>query len=511
MSGICFNEDDSHFYFSRTKSSVLSQQAAEDFIRQYAGSQIEQMLFCIGGMRPVYDSKVIEPVWTGYSLLEDEVENTNIESGMDIVELRKKLRIQNAYARNYGKPPIYHEFLTLCRKYKISPWISVRMNDLHGARYDGLHGHSFFWGEHPEFRRAEYRIKRKDNGEVEYTDDISRALDFSNPEVRDHKFRLLEEILELFDIDGLELDWMRHGYHFRPGYEEEGAKILTEYLEDIRNLIHIWEERRGHKICLGVRVPSRPQTALQLGMDAVTWARKKLVDQIVITPFFYSIETDMPIELWKQLLSGTDVTLAAGVEMFIRAYPETPLYQMNSPETVRGAAISLLDRGADKIYLFNYLDNGEVPIDDPTGERDRYAPIIWEVGEIDTMKNKLRRHVLTYADTWAPGEPEARKLPTVCTAKGWQEFRIPIGPEPMEQQTVQIALGIEEEDKVKTLEVRLNGNLCTYTGLANFGTPGPEKLWCFTVPKNAAHRGYNVIEIYPNETVTVQWAEIAIF
>src|SRR6185312_12509062 len=100
-------------------------------------------------------------------------------------------------------------------------------------------------------------------------------------------------------------------YHFRPGRESEGALILTQFTAEVRQLLNEWEEKRGHAIRLGARVPSQPQTALGLGMDAVTWATQGLLDMLVITPFLYA-ETDLPIELWKQLLRGTRVTLAAG-------------------------------------------------------------------------------------------------------------------------------------------------------------------------------------------------------
>jgi hypothetical protein len=75
------------------------------------------------------------------------------------------------------------------------------------------------------------------------------------------------------------------------------------------------------------------------------------VFSLVITPFWATIETDMPVEIWKQLLDGTDVMLAAGLEFLIRAFSDSKLFQTNSLETVRGAAISYLARGVDRIYF----------------------------------------------------------------------------------------------------------------------------------------------------------------
>ena len=271
---------------------------------------------------------------------------------------------------------------------------------------------------------------------------------------------LIRELAERYDFDGLELDRMRFGFHFRPGHEAEGAwGLLTEFTAEVRNLLDGWQKRRGHRIRLGARVPSRPQTAVGLGMDAVTWAERGLVDMLVITPFWASIEPDMPVELWKHLLRGSHVTLAAGLELNVRPNTDIPPIT-NSLETVRGAAATLLDRGADRIYLFNYMDS-ETAMPD----LENYPTLLREVGSPDTLAGKERRHIVTFADTWAPGEPPAQTLPAKCGPKRWNAFRVPTGPKPVTGRAV-ARLGIQgaAEAEVKTWEVRVNGELCTFVG-----------------------------------------------
>jgi hypothetical protein len=67
-----------------------------------------------------------------------------------------------------------------------------------------------------------------------------------------------------------------------------------------------------------------------LGYDVVNWARRELIDLLVVTPFWASAETDMPIELWRKILNGTSVLIAAGLEVLLRAYPESKQFQTNS-------------------------------------------------------------------------------------------------------------------------------------------------------------------------------------
>ena len=72
--------------------------------------------------------------------------------------------------------------------------------------------HSTFWLAHPEY----WRVPGSTSG---WTD---RAFDYAIPAVREHHMAFVRELLARYDADGLELDWMRFGYHFKPGHEEEG-------------------------------------------------------------------------------------------------------------------------------------------------------------------------------------------------------------------------------------------------------------------------------------------------
>jgi hypothetical protein len=500
MGGITFNEDNSHFYMTRDSKS-MDEEGMEKLVEQYAGSQVCEIMFNVNAMRTSYESKVWDKIWDGYN--PDEGVNQLLFKGLPEDRQQFKSWVHNAWKVSRNGFNIYQKWIELSRIYGISPWISMRMNDVHNVDDESLFIHSDYWKEHPELRRVDYRFN-------ELTD---RAFDYGKKEVRDHHFKLIEEIAELYDMDGLELDWMRHGYHFRPGFEGEGINILTGFMTEVRHLLDKWESKRGHGIKLGVRVPSRPQTSLGLGMDAVTWAREGLIDMLVVTPFWETIETDMPMELWKQLLHGSNVILAAGLEILMRPYPESELRICNSLETVRGAAISLLDRGADRIYLFNYMDYGDIEESMPKEEKiDNYPALFKEIGSIDTMLGKPRIHVLTYPDTWAPGETKATALPAVCEEGKYYEFRIHIGPKP-EKAQVNVIFGMNSDIPVEagTCEVRLNGMKCLYSGRIELDSPKPaENVYSFTVCDEAAHGGYNLVEILPGKSLEIKWLEISI-
>ena len=490
--GISLNEDDSHYFYTRA-GRRLDAEEVDSWVDQYAGTQVKELMLCPNCMRTSYASQVWDPIWRGYdpSGPDDQPLLASLPPE-DRANARKW--IHTAWQLHQDGIDVYERWIDRCRKWGISPWISMRMNDIHYVNDERCYIHSEFWRENPQFRRVSYRF-------AEWPD---RAFDYGRPEVREYHLKLIRELAARYDFDGLELDWMRFGFHFRPGYEGEGAEILTGFNAEVRRLLDDWEQKRGHKIRLGARVPSRPATALGLGMDAVTWARRGLVDMLVITPFWASAETDMPIEIWLQLLEGAGVTLAAGLEVLLRAYPESPLFQTNSLETVRGAAASMLDRGAERIYLFNYMDS-QTAIED----LENYPTLLREIGSLKTLRGKPRRHVLTYADTWAPGEPRAVPLPVACKPGQWTAFRIHTGPKPNLGEVI-AALGVEGEAAVEseTMEARVNGELCTHMRPIDLPKPRPDlPAYGFSVPLAAMHRGYNLIEVTTRKELKFGWVE----
>jgi SSS family solute:Na+ symporter len=166
---------------------------------------------------------------------------------------------------------------------------------------------------------------------------------------------------------------------------------------------------------------------------------------------------------------------------------------------------SMLDRGADRIYLFNYMDDG-------AGGPPHYQALLREIGNLETLAGKPRRHVLTYADTWAPGEPRAYPLPARCSAGGWAAFRIHTGPRPRSGEAI-AALGIVGDTLVEkqTLQVRVNGELCRFTGPCDLPQPKPDfKVHGFAVPLAQMNRGYNLIEVTPRKEVTFGWVEFSV-
>lgn len=473
---LCLNEDNSHYFFTRAGEKLDAEKVAS-FVDQYAGTQVREILFSPNSQRTSFASKVWDPIWKGYD-----------PGGPDDQPLLRSTAPEaRAGARKWlhtawqlaeqGIDP-YKLWIGRARRHGLKPWVSMRMNDLHNVDDPQSYMHSTFWREHPEYRRVPWR-------EADWRD---RAFDYAYVAVREYHFALVREYCERYDFDGLELDWMRFGFHLRPGHELNDGPLITEFVRRTRRLLDEWEKRRGHRIALGVRVPSRPQTAVDLGLDGALWAREGLIQMLVVTPFWASIETDMPLELWRRL-AGDRVTLAAGLELLLRPYHAYRPLGYNTLETVRGAAASLLARGADRIYLFNYMDSQTAMPD-----LQNYPALLRECGELATLAGKRRRHVITYSDTYAPGEPQGAQLPRALGEKEWASFRVHVGPA-LHSATLRMQI-----EGATLSSVRLNGEPCA-------ARPAEEKFQCWQCP--APINGLAVIDVQAERGGRVHWVEIA--
>ena len=323
FSGFIINEDDSHFFMSR-EPEQMSLEGLNAFVDQYAGTKVTHLFLCPNAQKASYRSDVWSAIW--------DMEPNQVEPKDDPVATRW---MANAKLLNERGLDPYKIWIARCREKSISPWLSMRMNDVHNVDNVNSYIHAKFWIDHPDYWRVP--------GGAGWTD---RAFDYAIPEVRDHHMKFIRELLDRYDPDGLELDWMRFGYHFKPGQEAEGRTILTQFMRDVRALTREWSEKRGHPILLGARVPTKPESAYGLGMDAVAWVKEGLIDMLVPTPFWATTDFDIPVEQWRKDLGLTPASdsivaqasrlhdsssglrspvsglvLAPGAEILLRAHP----------------------------------------------------------------------------------------------------------------------------------------------------------------------------------------------
>ncbi len=476
------NEDNSHFFGSR-KPEEMTPAGLHAFVDQYAGSAVTHLFLNANAMRASFRSKSRDAIW-------DPVDGKEPDGRWP----------QNAKRLFEAGLDPYQVWIDRCREKGVSPWISMRMNDIHSVDETKNFMHSTFWRTHPEFWRVP-------NGSASPW--FNRAMNYAHAEVREHQMAFVRELLERYDPDGLELDWMRFGHHLTPGHEREEGKILTDFVREVRTLTAQWSEKRGHPILLAVRAPAHPEAAAGLGMDAVLWAKEGLVDLIVPCPFWTSSDFDIPVELWLERLgdAANRVVVAPGLEFNARPWPGGQAVA-NDLASARGFAASAYHRGAESIYLFNWMDSQTRPI-----AESRYTLLLRDGLTRQVVRSSARRHPICFRDTVPSGFPNGAQLPVDAAVGG--SFQIHVGAKPdLGKAWAVFGLaqrdGVAEADFDASLNDRALGSAENAPDLKGFGG-GTVRAVRFACPLDAVNDGYNKLQIRQSGGSTPQqivWVEI---
>jgi len=417
----------------------LSDDNPEETFRNYISS-IEQAgfktaVFCICSKRTNYDSDAWESFWKGFEP-EKGMEQPffNGTPAYEVENWYPRLKsYMDFHARGFDYPALA---IKLSRENNLSPWLSVRMNDVHNGREKGHFKHGSFVRKHPEFCRK-----------TEKPDYYSHAMDYAHQEVRAHYLKLIRELLSRYDLDGLELDFMREPFVFSEGEEVAGAPVMTCWLNDeVKPLLAAAEKRLGHKVMLSARVPSDPDTAMALGFDIKTWIENEIFDVLIPSPRWATIQFDMPWKKWNKLRGKrNNPVILAGMEANYR-----PCINVKPKGVTRellfGAASAALAGGADGIYTFNYF---------PVNEK-LFLSTTSGCGSLKNILKERRTHAVTYREIFAPSEKVESQLPFLK-----KEGVIELCVAPIEKNSLlTLTIGIlPEADQFNIPEIKVAGQV----------------------------------------------------
>lgn len=479
-------------YFMGTFGPVVPE-TIDHFVDAHAAAGISDLFINVNAQRTNYRSDVWEAFWDGYdpALDTDQPFFAGIKpgriNGPDANESQMFINMRALHQMGCEYP---RRMIDRARKNEIGAWISLRMNDGHHAEFPDHPGHSSIWKLNPEWHLTS-----------------GYGLDYERPEIRHHFQNLIREVCSRYDLDGLELDFQRFWLYFRPGRQQHGTRLMLEFMEQARAATQKAARRLGHPVQLAVRVPGNPWTARRHGLDAVAWGRAGLVDLIIAGSFWFSSNSDIPIETWKGLLIGTDVDVAVHLEDGINSGASGR--RTMTHEEMRGILTSSLHRGADAVYFFNLFTGPYHRW--PREDHDR---LLADAGSYAALRSAPRRHAITITNPWSTGElVPAAWLP--CS--GHQcDFRLHIGPRPKPNQQARVELVVPDNVEI---EVRLNNIPCPGSLLvapehiiaSGLKEPPLGPRQAFRIPPNALSDGYNLITVLAKEEVTIQWVEISIY
>ncbi len=306
---------------------------------------------------PAYDSKV-QPIY-------GDAQGALVKYWHKVTENVKAL------ARHHRCP--LHLVCDFAHKHDMEAFASVRMNDVHDSFMDA-NAMTVWKRTHPQFMVDTCGILL----EFEL---YTTAQDFSHEVVRQRKLEIIKEICQRYDVDGFELDYIRHPVLFsrrvrgEPCTEEEIA-ILTSMMGEIRGLTDAAAERRGRPLLIAVRVPDTFTTCFDNGMDVQAWLEGDLIDILIIGGGY--APWAVPVETWGE------ATRPHGVPV----YPCVNQGKESLP-VVRGLASNWYRAGADGLYFWNLGTPFEFMTGDELVEtRRRCYACLYEVGDPNTLAGK---------------------------------------------------------------------------------------------------------------------------
>jgi len=323
-------------------------------------SGVDTLLFSFGsGNVAEYQSNVLE--WPGEADRFRFPESRTWHGGIEVDPRDQYLNPKSLADSGHNPPRI---IVDECRRRGMRAFVSLRMNDIH----DGQHPRGSLPNpELPTFKRL--------NPDWLVPDlDWWSALNFEVPQVRELKLRVVEEFFDRWDFDGIELDWLRHTFHFPRGLERDNGKYLTEFMRAVRRSLRQKAARRGRPIEIAVRVPERVEWCLEGGFDVPTWIREGLVDSLILGQ---GLTECRGLSGFRELMGGRRLPIYPSL------YPFGNGYAMYPDEAIRGSAANLWRGGADGLYTFNWFFYGKW--------RSR---LLGEIADPALLRDKDKRYTL---------------------------------------------------------------------------------------------------------------------
>ena len=317
----------------------------EDMVDVFAAANVDTLTHCVHSRwQAMYDSRLVE---VAGELTPEEVRPWEWTHYWQWYACLARLIAEG------NDPP--EVIARRCHEHGMNFLPSLRLNDQHGMHpHEGHYGS--FRRDHPEWIVG------------------NKAMDYGVPEVRGHVLRVVRELAELYDIDGLDLDFMRWPIYFKGDEVKANTPLMTDFIGEIRSILDEAGKRRGRHMLLSIRVPLKigeGQVAhgapldvhdvecLGIGLDVRTWIKKGFIDMLCPMDFFHTDWQTMIENMaeWHALKDGTECGLYPTIHSLAWKDYGHPYI---SSESYRGAAHSYYLHGADGITLYNLWEENEV-------------------------------------------------------------------------------------------------------------------------------------------------------
>ncbi len=489
-------------------------QGIKEFAYGYAGSHVTDFMMCVNNINSTFQTDLED--WT--DLVDKYFQTEENGIAVDYTTNSSARGAYEHYVVNAEKLGYRDYFDILCeafREVNIRPWISFRINDLHGTGDKTSVLLSEFFHKNPQYRRVLEERRAYAAPSMGSPTYYFRALDFTYDAVRERFLAYIEEAVSRYDCYGIEIDFLREIWLWHTGGEYNGLDILNDFMREVQAITEKYSLKRGADIKVCVRVPSDVETNYDFGLDVLTWAAEGLIDMVIPTGRYATTDTDIPVTLWTSLMHPYGVKVAPCIEIRIQKSGSS-FYSSHTFETYNGIAASFLSQGADKIALFNqYLGFSGIDdmhrissYDEMISGAYRHWVINSTIGSYDKLMTLDRRVILTYNDVYNIWKQSSNaQLPKKVVSGETTTLRFPFGDVPL-GATVTVKFSATVPNDSEPPVVYINSKPAAFVGVEvcedGFTT---DPILCYRVPASALDDMFAVVEITPRHALTIDYAE----
>jgi hypothetical protein len=324
--------------------------------------------------------------------------------------------------------------------------------------------------------------------------------DFERAEVREYIVRIFEDVCQRYDIDGVELDFIRHPLFFRPNLEGKPVEprhieMMTEMLRRIRAVTERESIKRGRPILVTIRAPLSVKSCLDIGLDMGAYLEEDLVDILIAGQDY------IQMAVASSLQDMVDLGHSYQVPVYALLVPPKPYDRYRHDNRAWwAAAMNRFYWGADGIYLFNLF---------PTGPDERFN----QLGSVETLKGRDKVYAIDnpaqedVLGTFRLVMVGTNRLPITLAPNDCVTAKLPVGEDIVANtptgKTVSTLLRLQIAGLVQGDEITItyNEHPVKTSGPVEPLSTEPSSAWFHieTDPK-LAKAGYNLIDLYLDTT-----------
>ena len=328
---LIFNNDGNSIVYTHQDKPITGDALLADRTTPLVGTHVDAVFYCpwnVSLVRCTHISSVTEPFYANTGIFAKNQTRAFHEQGLDPLRL----------------------MVDFCRQQGIEIFMSMRMNDIHDAYPQWPEMLSVFKKEHPHLLFGS-RANPPAYG-------FWSGLDYGQPEVRDRAFQILEDVCRRYDVDGIQLDWLRHPPHFRCSAQgldctPRELDIMNQFQRRVRDMTERIGLKRDRPILIAARLPASIECCAALGLDVRHWLEHDLVDMLNPGEFELS-----PWNEWVELGHQHDVPVYPCLTWsWSRRREGPPGTEENlALRNFRARAMNVWQAGADGIHVFNLFD-----------------------------------------------------------------------------------------------------------------------------------------------------------